>query len=257
MRTLLLLSTLLCSCHSGGPGWPDAPAPATESPELQLYKQRYDAALGTQLTATLTRAEVLAEIAGTRVLWLGDQHTDAGLHARQRELLAELVARGERPVLVLEAVGAEDDAALARFLTGQWSLPELRLALAVRWPGSWLDAADVDAAHYRALLAFAAREHLPVHGLEPTPRLPLAERDPHIATRVHKLAAQHPDRLLVVVVGTAHLAGAGDLVRRVGLPAVAVAAGLPERLATPAAAAAEFVRSDRGFVFWSRLRPGP
>ena len=93
-------------------------------------------------------------------------------------------------------------------------------------PGSWLDSDEVDSAFYRYLLLAAREWRVPAYALEPIPRLPLSQRDAVIAARVRRIALAHPEALLVVVVGHAHLLGEGGLLARVALPNVAVGARL-------------------------------
>ena len=88
-----------------------------------------------------------------------------------------------------------------------------------------------------------------MNGLEPTPRLPLAERDRLIALRVRAIAAARPERLVVVFVGQSHLLGEGDVVANCGLPALMVGGEpSPELLAARASAPGDgdLLRSSGG-----------
>jgi len=220
--------------------------------------------------ARATASDLDRLVSAARVLWLGDNHRSARLHALQRALLARLVANGPPFSLVLEAIGDADEPHVADYVARRTDATVLRARLRARWDGSWLDDDGLDAAHYRALLAFARAHALPVHALEPTPRLPLPLRDAAIVARVRDLAARHPGRLLVVVVGQAHLLGEGDVVPRTGLPAVAVggeptpallaaelpaaAGGEPGEPGEPLAAD-ELVASDGGLLWFAALLP--
>jgi uncharacterized iron-regulated protein len=220
--------------------------------EVARYRAAFATAAGTRFDAVATPAELLARTAGARVLWLGDHHRSTRLHARQRELLAALQRTGRPLLLVLEAIGEEDDERVAAHVAGTLDAAALRAALLRRWPGSWLDDASLDAGHYRALVAFARRHGVPLVGLEPTPRRALLERDEAIAARVAALAAAHPAYLVVVLVGQTHLLGAGDLVGRVGLPSIAIGGEPTEllrRTPPPAAPPGGIVRSDGG-IWW-------
>ena len=217
--------------------WSDAP-----SAELHSYLESFAEACGDGIDRRASQVEMLEALRSARLIWLGDHHESERLHTLQRDLLEQLVRTGARLTFVLEAVGSEDDAAVARYLRGDRSLAELRTEIAGRWPGSWLEEATLDAAFYRGLLEFAKEHTIPVFGAEPTPRVPLRHRDDTIARRVQQVAAAAAERTVVVVVGQAHLLGTGNLVARTGLSG-AVRGGVPParlRDATPS-------RTDRGF----------
>lgn len=218
---------LLAACASA----PTRPNPSGEA--LRAYRDAFYAAAGDDLVEVRDRAGFAAAVPAARVLWLGDVHDDTRLHALQNELLEGLNHRGIAPVLVLEAIGTQDEALVKGFLTNQPGLENLEDVCArirARWHGSWLDDPEFDPFFYRGLLQFAKKHELQVFGLEPTPRGPVAQRDEGIAARVRELAAAHPNRPLVVVVGQAHLLGEGDLVHRAGLPWLAVGGEPPARL---------------------------
>jgi hypothetical protein len=251
--TLVML--LAAACTPERFGWPDV-----GTRDLAAYRASFTVAAGERFVTSATRRALVERTARVRALWLGDHHRNSLLHGLQLELLRELVATGRPLVLQLEAIGTADEGDVAAFVGGRMDMPELAARMRGRWPGSWLDDADVDSFHYRALLSFARRHTLPVRALEPTPRLPLGERDPWMARAVREAAAAHPDALVVVVVGQSHLLGRGDLIRRVGLPALAIG-GQP----TPALAAAASERpapatmlvSDGGlWWFGETLRAG-
>ena len=86
----------------------------------------------------------------------------------------------------------------------------------------------------------------------PTPRLPLAQRDERIARAVADARLHYPDRLLVVVVGQAHLLGRGDVVRRSEVGGL-VLGGRPTEALAPNAPAERIRgtawRSDQD-VYW-------
>jgi len=193
-----------------------------EGATMERYRAAFTAAAGDRLVDSTSFARFVATTASTRVLWLGDHHRSTLLHRFQRELLEALVAAGRPLDLVLEAVGEQDEPWVAAHLAGRVDEATLRARVRDRWPGSWLDDPELDSAYYRSLLAFARRHRIAVHGLEPTPRLPLAERDRHIAARVRTIAAARPERLVVVLVGQSHLLGEGDVVANCGLPALMV-----------------------------------
>lgn len=240
----LVFAVLAGGCESGGPGWSDAPAVADPEPsgpdDLRTYKESYYAALGRTIEATLDREELLQACARARIVWLGDHHDDSGLHAAQRELLETLCARGLRPVLMLEAIGTEDERIVQTYLAGEIERATLRRIVHQRWPGSWFEARDLDAAHYLGLLEIAKTWKLEVRALEPTPRARLVDRDQMIAARIRAESERVKERPIVVHVGAAHLLGQGNLVGRVGLAGPILGA----RLSAPLANAAR----ERGLV---------
>jgi len=245
-RLAVTLVSWLAACSPSQFVWQEADS------ELQDYSASFHAAAGSQFVASMDRVALLGTLAAERVLWLGDHHRSSRLHALQARLLDELQHGGVRLALALEAVGEQDGPALQRYLRGESTLDELRAQMRSRWSGSWLDDGDLHPAHYQGLLTFARQNGLPVVPLEPTPRLPIAERDAVIAAAVRAAAALHPDRLLVVHVGQAHLLGLGDLVARTGLggfvlggePAASLLAAAPT-----SPARGSVWRSDGG-VWW-------
>jgi uncharacterized iron-regulated protein len=222
LRALVTFAAgLLAACAAPRRAEPAVPA------ELQAYQDRFSAAVNAPFGAALDRAEVLQQIRGARVLWLGDTHNSSRLHALHCELLRDLVEAGIHYTLVLEAVGTEDQPAVQKYLEGVTELRDLRRACRARWDGSWLDDPELDPFFYRSLLQAARRTQTPVLALEPTPREPLARRDAAMPEVVRSAAAAHPDRLIVVLVGQAHLVGGGDVMRSTGLPSVAVGGEAP------------------------------
>lgn len=219
---------------------------------VDAYRQSFATAVGSTFTQSLTRTELLRTMRGTRVLWLGDHHRSARLHGLQLELLQQLHDAGVPLVLALEAIGEQDEGDVAAFLRGDVEMAELRTRLRRRWSGSWLDDRELDPWHYQSLLAFARRARAPVHAIEPTPRLPMAHRDPHIATTVLTIAHEHQGKLVVVVVGQAHLVGDGDLVARTGLPNLAFGGEPPPSLRehAPDARARGTVHASGGGLWW-------
>lgn len=232
---------LFAAC-STAPDHPGAAGPGTP----RTYTAAFAAAAGERFVATHDRAALTAVLRTSRVLWLGDVHGSARLHALQSELLAHLHREGVPMCLVLEAIGTQDDAALQDFLAKRIPFDDLRQAMRQRWAGSWFDDPQLDTWFYRSLVSSAARAGIPIVPLEPTPRGPLAERDAAMAQTISRIAAERPDRLVVVVVGQAHLVGGGDVVRRTGLPGVTIG-GEP----TPALRAAGPAERRRGDLYES------
>lgn len=238
----------------------------TENPEpsgppgLRAYKESHYRGLGTDFDASWTWEDFSRALDSSRVLFLGDHHKDEELHDRMLATLLRLSrTHGRKIALGLEAVGIQDELAIARYLRGEDDLDTLRAHVRTRWPQSWLDPGDVDAGFYRATLEVARRERLPVFGLEPAPRLPLAKRDAAIASRIRLVHRHLPNHLLVVIVGHAHLLGRGNVIGRTQLPSVAVGARMSRSLersrrsVTPPAGhppRVEFLRAESGVLFY-------
>lgn len=253
--TIAMLACLTAPCCTPSTfAWQEDPA------HLANYHRAFAAAAGERFVARTTTAALVSATRELRVLWLGDHHESRALHRCQRDLLAQLWREPRPLTLVLEALGQQDDAVVAEHLAGRLDERELRDLVRRRWPQSWLDDPALDCEHWRTLLAMAREHGTPVHGLEPTPRLPLAERDAAIAARVRNLADRAPDHLVVVIVGQAHLCGQGDVAARCGLPAILVGGEPPPALlaATPVPTPADaMLRSDGGLFWFGALLGAP
>lgn len=186
------------------------------------YRASFAAAAGTTFLGSITRPQLLDRLTKSHLLWLGDHHRHSRLHALQTELLQQLQQRGIPLALGLEAIGVRDQHFVNDFLAGKTDMATLRAQMRRRWSGSWLDDRELDPWFFRSLLEFAKLHGIPVFALEPTPRLPLALRDPYIAQSVLDACRNRPDRLIVAVVGQTHLLGNGDLVGRTGVRATVI-----------------------------------
>ena len=250
-RPWLVTPTLLIAA-SCSPTLGDPPA----APSIDRYRTAFRDAAGTQLVAECDRDQLAAQLGSVRVLWLGDNHANSQVHALQSELLTDLQKRGCRMAFVLEAIGSQDEPAVKRFLSSEITLVELRKEVRQRWPASWLDDPELDPWFYRSMLAIARTRQWPVLALEPTPRAPLAERDELMAAAVRDAAAAHSDRLVVVIVGQAHLLGEGDLIQRTGLPSLAIGGeptAMLRGLAKPASPRGTLLQSDAGIWWFGEL----
>jgi hypothetical protein len=231
--------------------------PAPTGPRyLRLYKDSHFRALGERFDGGLSWTQFLDRVRAARVLYLGDHHADPALHQRMLALLADLDHAGVRYHLGLECVGTQDAPHVDRYLRGEMDLEQLAASLQRRWSETWLRRDGVDSLFYRELLAHARRAARPVFALEPTPRLPLYERDQAIARTLLQRARANTSALLVVIVGETHLLGHGQLVQRVGLPHVVLCANFSVRLrelATTARVAAHhrFAATDAGVLFFA------
>jgi hypothetical protein len=240
----------LGACAPAAFTWHDDPA------GLADYHGAFAAAAGDRFVATATQPELLAHLATARVLWLGDHHDSAALHDCQRLLLPALLRTARPLAFVLEAIGEQDEPAVASYLAREIDARTLRERMRARWPDSWLDDPQLDRDHYRAVLEFAREHDVHVHGLERTPRAPLAERDAAMAARVRAIARAEADRLVVVFVGQTHLLGHGDVIARCGEPAVAIG-GEPTPSLVAAAPSSlpegSLLRSDGGLWWFAAL----
>lgn len=263
MPFLALTVFPLGGCQSGYVDWERRRLPGEPGRPayLQAYVNAHYRDLGIHFTTRLSMDRFRGEIANVRVLFLGDHHRDEPLHDKMVDLLRWLIARGHRPALGLEAIGFDDSPDLQEFLAGSIDLAQLCTRIGRRWPRSWLgDGSDVDSVYFRTLLNLARDKRLPVFPLEPTPRLPLANRDPVIARSIRNAARAYPDRLIVVVVGHAHLLGKGRLVARVGLRSLAIGARMSEELTRayldyPRAQEPCFLKATSGILFFHPMTP--
>ena len=248
-----LLVPFLAACATTPPAGSPAQAAALR------YRESFHASAGTAFVATLGRDELVAALDKARVLWLGDHHASSRLHAMQSELLEQLRRRGVRMAFVLEAVGTQDGPQVQQYLAGELSIEDLRKVMRKRWSGSWLDDTELDPFFYRSLLAFAKKHQIPVTPLEPTPRGTLADRDEAMAKVVQEAIAAHPDRLVVVVVGQAHLLGEGDLVHRTNQPWLAIGGEPPVGLRSAPGERSRYslLQSDSGLFWFSELCRDP
>lgn len=219
---------------------------------LADYRAEFDRKVGSRWDGEADVDDFVALARSRRVLFLGDHHRDERLHARQLDLLHRLFAAGPT-LLLLEAVGVEDQLALDDYLDLRIGMPSLVATCRARWPQAWIAGGDVDSAHYRELLRSARERNVRVFGLEPAPRLPLHMRDARIAAQTRAVANARPDALVVVLVGQDHLLGEGRVVDRVALPCTVVGAAPPEPLcrAIPFATRAFTWRTERDVWFFS------
>jgi hypothetical protein len=253
LALLALLALPAAAGLTGCIGWTRDPQGRPEY--LASYIDTHYDDLGTRFVQPVSRTGFAARLEGARVLFLGDHHRDHQLHARILELIEWICESGHRPVMGVEAVGIQDDASLQEYLSGDIELQVLRRRIARRWPHSWLDNPEVDAPFFRDLLGLARAHRLPTFALEPTPRLALGERDAIIAQNIRRAVRLHPDRLIIVLVGHAHLFGQGHLYGRIGVESLAIAPRLSPLLGgqlagQPAIPDSAFLCSDRGVLFF-------
>lgn len=251
---IALAAALASSCANNAFDW-QGRSPS----QLEEYRQAFQDRAGTRFIAAASREQFLTLAKTKAALFLGDHHRDADVHAEQRALLRDLVGHGARVQLLLEAIAVEDQIRIDDYLRGEMSMERLVAECRARWPEAWIAGGDVDPEHWRGMLRIAKELRIPVHGLEPAPRLPLTERDARIAAQARTIALANEGSLVVVIVGQSHLLGPGRVVERTGLPCTVVGAALPKPLARIEAMRpdADVARTDQGVWFFAssgRLR---
>lgn len=137
------LLVLLSGCATGTRLPPAVPAP--------LW---VDLVRGEQIPA----AEVLADLAGAGVIFVGEAHTVRRHHEVQLQLLQDLFARGVPLALCLEQLEARDQPAVDRYHRREIDYDAL--VQEIDWPKKWTNYAD-----YRALCEFARQHGIPIRGL--------------------------------------------------------------------------------------------
>ena len=245
---LVALSLALSACAGPQFDW-QGRSPAA----LAEYRAEFDRNAGIRWAGDADVDDFVALARSRRVLFLGDHHRDERLHARQRDLLRRLFAAGPT-TLLLEAVGIEDQASVDDYLDGRIGMPGLVATCRARWPQAWIAGGDVDSEHYCELLRAARDQHVRVFGLEPAPRLPLAQRDARIAAQTRAVANARPDTLVVVLLGQDHLLGEGRVAGLVAMPCTVVGAAPSEALwrARPITTRSFAWRTERDVWFFSQ-----
>jgi len=231
--------------------WQEAPSEA-----FAEYRASFEAAAGSKFVGSIARPQLLARLAKSHLLWLGDHHRHSRLHALQNELLTQLQEAGIPMAFGLEAIGVRDQHFVNDYLAGTMDMATLRSQMRRRWSGSWLDDRDLDPWFFRTLLEFAKQHRIPVFALEPTPRLPLALRDPYISQSVLDACRRYPTRLIVTVVGQTHLVGNGNVVGRTGVRATVIGGQPTTQLRTQSidqAARGTLWRADSGVLWFQEM----
>ncbi len=106
----------------------------------------------------VSHPEVIADLAGAGVVYVGEAHTIARHHAVQLQLLQELFARGVPLVLCLEQLEARDQPAVDRY--NRREIDFATLAREINWAEKWSNYPD-----YQPLCEFARQHRIPVRGL--------------------------------------------------------------------------------------------
>jgi uncharacterized iron-regulated protein len=146
---LALGLALLAGCATVPP--PAPPAAKTPPPARDTWINLVSA-------EEATNDEVLSDLAGAGVVFVGEAHTNRRHHAVQFELLQALFARGVPLVLCLEQIEARYQPAVDRYVARE--IDFATLARDIDWPNQWRNFAD-----YRALCEFARQHRIPIRAL--------------------------------------------------------------------------------------------
>ncbi len=106
----------------------------------------------------LPYADVLDDLAGAGVVYLGEFHTLAEHHAVQEQVLTDLAKRGKPLVLGMEQLESSQQPAVDRYNRGEINFEQL--AEAVKWPQSWGNYRQ-----YKPLVEAARKFKIPVLAL--------------------------------------------------------------------------------------------
>lgn len=245
-RTWLVVLTLLAGCAENPSVAP--PRPHEEEVVLEDYKTAFYEAVGDEVEGEVRLADVLDEVSRSRLLLLGDYHTDADYHRRALGFLDRLADRVGPLLLVIEFLRWEDRDDLERYLAGEITLAELRERAVTRNSRCWLKIPNgLDPTGFLAILRRAKARGWLVFPAENTAQPSLAERDRIIARRALAFIEQHRGHFPVIFYGQAHLVGPKRLERLLPLRRVTVLPRPPKPLIDDAA-----VRQG-GII---RIRPG-
>lgn len=102
--------------------------------------------------------EMLDDLAGAGVVYLGEFHTFAEHHAIQTQVLTDLAKRGKPLVLGMEQLESPDQPTIDRYNRGEIDFEQL--AAAVKWPQSWGNYQQ-----YKPLVEAARKFKIPVLAL--------------------------------------------------------------------------------------------
>jgi len=215
---------------------------------LEDYKTQFYEAVGDQVDGEVRLADLLDEVCRSRLLLLGDYHTDADYHRRALALLDRLADRVGPLLLVIEFLRWEDRDDLARYFADEISLAALRARAVARNRLSWLrEPNGLDPDGFLAFLERAKARQWLVFPVEDVAQPTLSERDEIIARRALECIEAHRGHFPVLFYGQAHLLGPERLARLLPLRRVTILPRPPKPLSDDAA-----IR-DGGII---RIRPG-
>ncbi len=118
-----------------------------------------DAVTDTASGELITDAEMARRLADARVLFIGEQHTDASFHEVELRAIQALHAAGRRVIIGLEMFPWTQTPALAAWSRGK--LTEQQFLDQSDWYGTW----SHHWGYYREIFQFARDKHLPLIGI--------------------------------------------------------------------------------------------
>lgn len=122
-----------------------------------------DAVTDSRSGELLSPAELVARLAGERLVLVGESHTDVNFHDAQLRIIRGLHDAGRKVVVGLEMFPYTKQAQLGAWIAGEYS-EEQFLEQA-----QWYDAWGYHWNYYRHIFVFARDQRLPMYGLN-TPR---------------------------------------------------------------------------------------
>ncbi len=134
---------------------------------------------------------VVDDLAGVRVVYLGERHRLVRHHAMQARIIADLAARGRRLVVGLEQLEATRQPLVDRFNAGELDFEQLAEATdwAKRWPNY---------EHYHPILYAARKAKAPVLALNAQPEtIRQVARGGGVAQLAPELRAQLPKEMVL------------------------------------------------------------
>jgi uncharacterized iron-regulated protein len=173
--------------------------PCARHPYLREFREAY-----TEFDSVLTEPQLAAELLSADVLLVGDYHTLPASQLYVAQLLEHLAREsGREIVLGLEMVYARDQKWLDAWLRRE--LDERELRARIQYERSW----GYEWAPFGALLHAGRSFCADVYGVDCVPRgdmRRIAQRDRHAAAKIAELRERHPNAIVVIVFGEAHLA---------------------------------------------------
>jgi uncharacterized iron-regulated protein len=106
---------------------------------------------------SLTLAEAVPEILKSRIVIVGEQHTDGGHHRAQLGVIQSLVQAGAKVAIGLEMFRKDSQRALDRWTAGDISSPEFEKIYDDNWNYPW--------PAYRPIFEYARQHRIPMIGL--------------------------------------------------------------------------------------------
>ncbi len=181
MRYSFLARVICLAALSGGAA---AAEPAADAARLSIWVDPYRG-------EPVPHEAVLADLAGVRVVYLGERHRLVRHHAMQAQIVAELAARGKQLVVGLEQLEAAQQPLLDRFNAGELDFEQL--AEATDWARRWGNYE-----HYHPILYAARKAGAPVLALNaPAETIRQVARGGGVAELAPELRTQLPEKMVL------------------------------------------------------------